>query len=363
MKPKRIWAAINQGETRRLFWIFQISGWLLFAAVFCLIEVLGKRFSPTTFVNYGSAAAAGFFATLLLHFLYKKTRIWDRSIVILCLLTIIGSILAANLMIGMANLMRYPFWGMRALSAYSAPMAYLLRFVRWFIWILGWSALYLGFKFWRQWEVQKEQTEKANALAQAAHLQMLRYRMNPHFLFNSLNSIRALIAENKTSAKFMVTELSEFLRYSLVSRNYENVPMKDEIESIRHYANIQKMRYENKLDVAVEVEAAAEDFPIASFLLYPLMENAVKHGMATSSLPLKVQVQVTLQGGNLVVEIRNSGSWIESPEKQREGVIRNGLDIVRQRLADAYPNRHRLEISEAGGWVLVKLTIDKGKKE
>jgi LytS/YehU family sensor histidine kinase len=88
--------------------------------------------------------------------------------------------------------------------------------------------------------------------------------MNPHFLFNVLNSIRALISENKAAAKSMVTELSEYLRYSLVSKNHENVPFKDEIESIRHYFNIQNMRYENKLDVSFEIDPAAED-PMVSF--------------------------------------------------------------------------------------------------
>jgi len=354
---------IKLKEGSRLFWVLQISGWLLFAVLFCLIDRLVGRFTPATFINYGSAAAAGFLASLLLRLGYRKTRVWDRSVVTLALIVVGCSILAANLLIGLASVLRYPFWGTRALASYSSLMAFLLRFFRWFIWMLAWSALYLGFKFWREWTIQKERTEKALALAQAAHLHMLRYRMNPHFLFNALNSIRALIAENKTAAKNMVTELAEFLRFSLVSRNYENVPLRDEIESIRHYFNVQKMRYENKLAVSFEVDPAAEDFPIASFLLHPLAENALKHGMATSPLPLQIQIQVGIQKGNLLVEVRNSGSWVASAEKKMEGSMRSGLDIVRQRLADSYPNRHRLDIAEAEHFVRVLLFIEKDKSE
>ena len=351
---------IKLKEGNRLFWILQISGWLLFAVLFCLIDGLAGRFTPATFVNYGSAAAAGFLASLLLRLGYRKAKVWERSVVALSLIVIGYSILAANLLIGLASVLRYPFWGMRALASYSSLMASLLRIFRWFIWLLAWSALYLGCRFWREWALQKERTEKTLALAQAAHLHMLRYRMNPHFLFNALNSIRALIAENKTAAKSMVTELSEFLRFSLVSRNYENVPLRDEIESIRHYFNVQKMRYENKLAVSFEVDPEAEDFPIASFLLHPLVENALKHGMATSPLPLRIQIQVGIQKGNLLVEVRNSGTWIAPADKKLEGSIHSGLDIVRQRLADSYPDRYRLDISEAEHFVRIRLLIEKG---
>lgn len=346
-----------------MFWILQVSGWLLFAIVFCLLDGLAGRFTPTSIVNYGSAAAAGFLSSLLLRLAYRKTRIRDRSVVTLSLVVIGCSILATMLLIGLASVLRFPFWGMRALASYSSPMAFLLRFFRWFIWLLAWSALYLGFRFWHEWAAQKEQTEKALALTQAAHLHMLRYRMNPHFLFNALNSIRALIAENKATAKSMVTELSEYLRYSLVSCNYENVPVREEIESLRHYFNIQKMRYENKLSIAFEVDPAAEDFPIASFLLHPLAENALKHGMATSPLPLQIQIQVGMRKGNLFVEVRNSGFWVEPVVNKMKDSIHAGLDIVRQRLADSYPNRHRLDISEAEHFVRVRLLIEKDKSE
>lgn len=347
-------------QTRgRLFWVLQISGWLLFAVVFCLLEGLGSRFTPSLFINHGSAAAAGFLASLFLRFLYQRTRIKDRSLVTLSLIVIAHSVLATNLLIWLAYALRYPFLGMRTLPAHITLMWYLYRFIRWWILLLGWSALYLGFKFWHEWVIQKERTDKALALAQAAHFQMLRYRINPHFLFNALNSIRALIAENKAAAKSLVTELSEYLRYSLVSRNFENVPVRDEIESLQHYFNIQKMRYENKLDVSFVVDPAVEEFPIPSFLIHPLAENAVKHGLSTSSLPLKIQVRFGIQQGNLHVEVSNSGFWIEPKEKKKEGGFSSGLAIVRQRLAAAYPGRHCLEITEAEHGVQVRLIIEK----
>ncbi len=226
--------------------------------------------------------------------------------------------------------------------------------------LIGWSAGYFGIKFWQEWTVQKENAEKAGALAETARLQMLRYRINPHFLFNALNSIRALISENKAAAKTMITELSEYLRYSLVSKKYESVPFKDEAESVRHYLTIQKMRYEDKLEVSMDIDPEAEEYPVASFLLHPLVENAIKYGLSTSPLPLRIRVKAGVERGRLTVEVVNSGSWVEPSAGERDQVIVKGLDNVRRRLVDAYPGKHHLEVFKEEGSVRVRLAIGEG---
>ena len=263
------------------------------------------------------------------------------------------------MLIWIADFLKYPYLGIEALTTNQTLLAYLQRVIRWFTPFLGWSALYLGIKFWQEWTIQKERTEKANALAQAAQLQMLRYRMNPHFLFNALNSIQALISENKLSAKRMVTELSEYLRYSLVNRNHKSVPLKEEMESVRHYFNIHKMRYENKLDVSFDIDPAVEEFPMVSYLIHPLVENAVKHGMRTSPMPLKIYITAKDQQGSLCIIVRNSGTWIETPETKKDTVIPTGLDNVRQRLIESYPKRHHFEIFEKERFVHARLVIEK----
>ena len=341
----------------RLFWMFQTSGWCLYLGVSLVSYWVRGSLTTDIFVRYATAATAGFMVTASFRYLYKRMKIQDRPILSLSLLTIIVSLLGANVLIWLSNFLRYPYAGMKALATEPTLPAYLNRVFWWFTPLIGWSALYLGIKFWQEWLVQKERTEKANALVQTAQLQMLRYRMNPHFLFNVLNSIRALISENKAAAKSMVTELSEYLRYSLVSKNHENVPFKDEIESIRHYFNIQNMRYENKLDVSFEIDPAAEDYPMVSFLLHPLAENAVKHGMRSSPMPLKIRIKAELRRNSLSIDISNSGSWIEPSDQVGGLAVGKGLDNVRRRLADAYPGRYRFEILEKEGFVHARLVI------
>jgi two-component system LytT family sensor kinase len=265
--------------------------------------------------------------------------------------------LGGNITVGLLILLENSFFRMATPAPSLTFKYYLAAIVSWIIPLIGWSALYFGIKFWWEWMVQKDKADKANALAQTAQLQLLRYRMNPHFLFNTLNSIRALISEDRASAKSMITELSDYLRYSLVSKNYDNVPFKDEIESVRHYFIIQKMRYEDKLDVSFDIDPAAEECPIASFLLHPLAENAIKHGMRTSPLPLKIQISAHVHQGVLRIDVINSGSWIEPSAHEGENVIGRGLDNVRQRLAEAYPEKHHLEIFEKAGFVQVRMII------
>lgn len=349
----------NLNKRRHLFWFLQTAGWLLYFGI-NLLSFLGRE-ALTTFllVRYATAATAGFLVTLALRYLYRRTKIRERSIYSLSFLTIIYSILGANLVIWISNFLRYPYSGIRALTTNPTFLSYLHRVIWWFTPLIAWSALYLGIKFWQEWMIQKERTEKANALAQAAQLQMLRYRMNPHFLFNALNSIRALISESKSSAKKMVTELSEYLRYSLVSRNHENVSLKEEMESLYHYFNIQKMRYENKLEVSFDINPSVEEFLIVSYLIHPLAENAVKHGMSSSPMPLKIQITAEAHQGSLCIEVRNSGTWIETTDKRNDTVIHSGLDNVRRRLVESYPGRHHFEIFEKEHFVHARLVIEK----
>jgi two-component system LytT family sensor kinase len=131
------------------------------------------------------------------------------------------------------------------------------------------------------------------------------------------------------------------------------------MESVRHYFNIQKMRYENKLEVSFDIDPAAEEFPIVSYLIHPLAENAIKHGMHTSPMPLKIQIMAKALQGSLHIEVRNSGTWIEPKDKRKDTVILTGLDNVHQHLVESYPEKHQFEISEKEGFVQARLLIKK----
>jgi two-component system LytT family sensor kinase len=350
----------SRRSRRSLFWILQTSGWLFYLVATLVSYGMRGTLTRPLFIETSADMAVGFLITLSLRLLYKKIKIRNRSLWALFLWAFLVSLLGGGIAAGVSALYSTsaPSWEMSG-SGLSLR-SYLTFALSWTFLFVGWSAGYFGIKFWQEWMAQKEQAEKARALAEKAQLQMLRYRLNPHFLFNALNSIRALISEDKTSAKAMITELSEYLRYSLVSKNYENVPFKDEVESVRHYFAIQKMRYENKLEVSLQIDPAAEEYPVPSFFLHPIVENAIKYGMLTSSIPLKIRVKAGVDHGILRVEVVNSGAWVKSSSPAGGPVLGKGIDSVRRRLADAFPGKHRLEISERDGSVSLRLVLGEG---
>jgi LytS/YehU family sensor histidine kinase len=231
---------------------------------------------------------------------------------------------------------------------------------------LSWSGLYFGFKYWQDSRQREEQAFRAAALAREAELKMLRYQLNPHFLFNSLNSASALIREDPERAEQMIGELSEFLRYSLINTKVSQVPLRKEIETIHTYLGIEKIRFEEKLDIRFEVDPVAESFCVPSFLLHPLIENAIKFGMQTSPLPLMIEIMATGANGSLHLEVVNTGKWKEPakvPSSQLSNGTGIGLENVRQRLEQAFAGNYAFDIFERNGRVHAVLDIRHGKKD
>ena len=351
----------KSGKKVSTFWILNISGWFLLFIIYLFLyyrERLGNlKITLGLFITYFT----GFLISLVLRYLYKKINYQSRSILSLATIVFIGSILASNVWYWMDLLFSIPLHGAGQLISRITIMNYVGSNYS-HLWVLVlWSLLYFGIKLWREWMLQKERTKKAYALAQSAQLQMLRYQLNPHFLFNSLNSIRALIEEDKNQAKIMITELAEFLRYSLISKNYSDVPLNDEIEAIRHYFAIQQKRYEQKLEVTFEIDPLAEDYPVLSFLIHPLIENAIKYGMKTSPMPLKIRIKAMVKNETLKVEVSNTGKWVKPSidKSSSEMGTGTGLENIRQRLENAFPDNYCLNIFENDESVCIQLEINK----
>jgi len=335
------------------FWLCHILGWLFlsFSLLFFKLKMFEHpKKALMIFLIYGS----GFLASYLLRYVYRAINYQNRSILSLALIVIGGSFFAAHLWYAIE---RPAFWLIYGKITTLSFRSY-IEAISWRgLPLFTWSVLYFGVHLWVDWKNQEADTAKANALAQKAQLQMLRYQLNPHFLFNSLNSIRALIDEDENAARDMLTELSEFLRYSLVSKNYSDVPLKLEMEAIQHYFEIEKKRYEDKIDVQVEMDPRAEDYPVLSFIIHPIVENAVKFGMQTSPKPLKIRLNAKVPNGNLVIEVINSGKWIPPDEEQDKVGTGTGLENVRQRLENAFPGGYKMEIFEKDRFVHVRLEI------
>lgn len=336
------------------FWTIQIVGWLFYWLMICItfLSVLPPDRSPlllfqTKFVR----ALIGFGLTCLMRLVYKrfvKTQDFLRA----AWLSIFCSVVFGLVWTYLSNLF---YWSINADFDFPSAHAKAPRDTLDFgMTLLSWSALYFGIKFWREWQAERENALKSSALAQKAQLEMLRYQLNPHFLFNALNSIRASVDEDATRAKQMITQLSEFLRFSLLNESAKKIPLSEELEAVRNYLAIEKIRFEDKLDVQFEVETRAKDFKVPCFLLNPLVENAVKHGLQTSAKPLKLKISANVSGDKLILEVQNSGKL--NGDTNGNGT-KIGLKNVRERLEKLFGDGGRFELKQDGDFVKARIEI------
>jgi sensor histidine kinase YesM len=341
-----------------LIWAFSIAFWSAYGICSFFLMFHQLRSEPGAFVRFFVSILTGFLVSCLMGYWYRRYIATMSSLAKLALSAALASLVGiiiwmipvlalASSYIGFSQIVRQ--W----------PRFLLMNFISASMLLLCWSALYLGITMRLEWKSQTIRAEKAGALAQQAQLQMLRHQINPHFLFNALNAIRALIEEDEAKARDMIADLSEFLRYSLISKSYADVPLRDELTAVRYYFSIQKKRYEDKLEVKIEVGPGAEDYPVLSFLVHPLVENAVKYGMKTSLLPLRISVEAFVADGELHVRVGNTGRWVDPAKAERPDLrgTGTGLANIRARLANAFPGRHSLEVVEKDGWVFIELRM------
>jgi len=235
--------------------------------------------------------------------------------------------------------------------AYSSMLNYILVF--------GVNIILFHVNYARRAGLQQErQLAEANLAAQQAQLAALRYQLNPHFLFNALNSISALIVTKRNKdAEEMTGKLSSFLRSSLNADPGELVPLDEELSLAEEYLAIESVRFGERLGIRVDCEDQACAALVPSFLVQPLVENAVKHGVARSSAPVEIAIDAHLVNGALRISVSNSLSKDDTdnlPDAQGAGV---GLDNVRHRLQAVFGNRASLTAGAVGGRFVATISI------
>jgi LytS/YehU family sensor histidine kinase len=238
--------------------------------------------------------------------------------------------------------------------------------------ILCWSGLYFGLKFYLLLVVETQRSIRAESAVIDAQLQMLRYQLNPHFLFNTLNAISTLIVvKDAIRADAMLHKLSEFLRYSLNDQPMGLVTLENELRATQLYLDIEKVRFAERLKVVTRIDAQVLEAKVPSLLFQPLVENAIKFAVADRETGGLVVLSAQLEDKTLVLKVLDDGPGLDPvmiPEPATDEIKLGdsgvGLKNTRKRLTYLYGDDGRLEFSRAdlgGLCVCVRLPFVKMK--
>jgi two-component sensor histidine kinase len=234
----------------------------------------------------------------------------------------------------------------------------------WIYWaILGSIVATQYYRQFRDHELRTSQLETQLALAQ---LQMLRMQLHPHFLFNTLNAISALLHKDADKADIMIARLGELLRTTLESAGTQQVPLRQELEFIQPYLEIEKARLGDRLQVRIDVDPEVMDAPVPNFILQPLVENAIRHGIAPLTRVGRLEIRAHWENGMLRIEVEDNGSGlsVEQQNGEREGLFRAGVGIAntRARLQQLYGPHHHFEMkNRTNQGLIVTLMIPVGE--
>jgi signal transduction histidine kinase len=329
------------------FWKLQAAGWTGYL-VLRSVSSLSTSFTLQRIVPVIIESIVGYCITLLLSVLYGYYRRLPRVKGILLSIFTLG---AATFLYATLDAFSYSFIN---LAAPGVDLSLLLGtlFLNFTV-LAGWSALYFGINFYLLVEEQIDQMEHLEIQASSAQLAMLRYQLNPHFLFNTLNSISTLVLLKQTErANAMLSRLSSFLRYTLANEPTAHVTIAQEVETLKLYLEIEKMRFEDRLRPKFEIDPAVEKARLPSLLLQPLVENAIKYAVTPQEDGAEIAVSARLVGERVLLGVSDTGPGL-MPNKNRPSLSTGvGIANIRERLAQAYPGDHRFAVRAmpAGGF-------------
>lgn len=335
-------------DRRRLFWILNTGGWIGYGLAAYLGALVYEK-PDAYFLVIGTAAVTGFLLTLPLRLFYR--RLWPRSPVVIA-----AGVVAACYLLALAwrVVVNQSYWTL--IKDGWQPTAitdYVGGVMGSFYILLCWSGLYFGIKYYRMLQEQTEKALRATAAAHQAQLSMLRYQLNPHFLFNTLNAISTLILDGDSErANRTVSRLSDFLRHTLDDPEpMRLIPLEQELRALNLYLDIEKVRFGDRLTVERQIDPETLPALVPSLILQPLIENAIKYAVSPMEEGGTLRIASERRDGRLALTVADTGPGLQAVEqggaaKDRRRSCGVGLRNVRERLQHLYGDEQSFELTD-----------------
>ena len=341
------------------FWLLHSAGWLAYGLAM-MVSRVGMFPLRYMAVSKGMLMVMGFLISLGLRYVYRPLIRRGTPLLALLVVAVVASYVASLLWTAGDNLFDYPVTvalGVRQ-PAPRGPVRPFLGAVYNAFTMLAWSVLYIGIRYYAALQAERERALKAEAAAHQAQLEALRYQINPHFLFNALNAVSTLVTERRNDeASRMLARVSDFLRLTLTAPVRDEVALADEIDYVRQYLEIERVRFGERLRTEFDVAPDAWEAAVPAFVLQPLIENAVRHAIAPRESGGAITLEARRSGDMLRVSIVDDGLGVRD-EPRGNGTGRIGLTNTRDRLRQLYGDRGRLDlVSVPGGGTRATIEI------
>ncbi|PWU04622.1 MAG: sensor histidine kinase [Bacteroidetes bacterium] len=336
------------------YWWYQLCGWFVFALVSVFFAYnYGYPITEKLIIKLLLAVTLGISATHILRLVIIR-RNWlvlpiEKVIPRLFVCLVITSFVFTFLLLSLTQI----FDLSEDTKKISFSHRLLFRTIDNISFLLLWVLIYYAYHYFQKIRRQELDTFRLQSLVKELELKTIKSHINPHFIFNSLNSIRALVDENPERARNAITELSNILRSSMQAEKLETVPLEKELNIVKDYLALEQMRFEERLKVDFEIDEDTLDQPIPPMMLQTLVENAIKHGISKQVNGGVVKIISDFSENNHEIIIRNSGYLNGS--LSRHGF---GLQSTRDRLSLLFGEKAKFEIKDiAGNMVEAKVIL------
>lgn len=293
---------------KKIYWIAQIVGWLMYVLIVGVFNQL----------NGNEITHELLFSLLSIYFIGLSISHFYRGIIIklnwmgLSVSNLIPRVFVGVILFGLIVyfVQTFVLEVLIAESNFSFEIADAFpKIINWSLLFLLWSLLYFLFHFINNYKKEEIKNLKWEAARNEIELNKIKSQLNPHFIFNSMNSIRALVDEDPQLAKNAITQLSNVLRNSLMIGKKKLIPLSDELKIVDDYLSLEKTRFEEKLTIIKNIESNTENFLVPPLMIQTLVENGIKHGTSKLAEGGVVEIQSKLENDLLKITIYNSGFY------------------------------------------------------
>lgn len=306
---------------RKLYWYAQLLGWLIYVLIVGLFNKLsGNDVSTELVVSLLSIYLIGLSATHFYRAIIIKYN-WMRHPVALLVPRVLISVIVLGFVVYLVQTLVLEVIIANAAFEFEFADAF-QKIINWSLLLLLWSLFYFLFHFINNYKQEEIKNLKWQAAKNEIELNKLKSQLNPHFVFNSMNSIRALVDENPILAKNAITQLSNVLRNSLLMGKKQLIPLSDELKIVDDYLSLEKTRFEEKLTIIKKIDENSTSFLVPPLMIQTLVENGIKHGTSKLAKGGTIELITNQNDKSLLVTIYNSGFYDESkPSETGFGLI------------------------------------------